>query len=191
MECPHCGSLKTSVVDSRYKAEIGQKRRKRRCKECGKLFITMEQLVGDVVPPRIIKRDGRREAFDPVKLRQGVVMAVAKSPISTEEIDKLVTRITMRLVQISRRELKAERVGEIAMRELEKVDRPAYIRFASVYRRFKDAGAFRSEAEKMEPDSEAGKPGVLRGQKELPIGKADAETTGKIAAQAVERDNEE
>ena len=151
MRCPNCGSLRSSVVDSRYRPKLRQKRRKRQCLGCREIFITHERVTNNSSrPPRLIKRDGRREDFDRNKLRKGILLAIAKCPVSTEDVDSLLDRITERLAQAGKREVSAGSIGEVVMQELVKVDRTAYIRFASVYRDFKDAGAFRDEADYLE-----------------------------------------
>ncbi len=151
MECPSCGSLGSSVVDSRYKSESKQKRRKRKCKSCGKAFMTLEQLeVSPIQRVRVIKRDGRREAFSSEKLRKGVQLAIAKRPISTERVDYLVQDVGRRLVKTGRAEFETNYIGEMVMRLLIRLDRVAYIRFASVYRNFREVGLFRRTIEHAE-----------------------------------------
>ncbi len=152
MQCPSCGWLKTPVRDSRYKQHSTQKRRKRCCEKCGETFITLEQVVAVNAgqPLQVVKRDGRREDFDHHKLRKGVLCAVAKRPISTDSVDNLVGKVAERLAQAGRKEVEARQVGEVVMQELMRLDRVAYIRFASVYHNFKDMGAFREELESVE-----------------------------------------
>ncbi len=151
MQCPGCGSLKSSVLDSRYKPHIKQKRRRRKCRQCDREFTTFEKVSNTPGQlPRVIKRDGRREPFNRGKLSRGVLLAVAKRPISTERVDDLVDQVAERLASTGNKEVEAESVGEVVMQELGRLDRVAYIRFASVYRNFKDAGAFREEAETVE-----------------------------------------
>lgn len=151
MECPDCGSIDSSVVDSRYKGESKQKRRKRKCKSCGKMFMTLEQLeVSPVQRLRVIKRDGRREAFSNDKLRKGVQLAIAKRPVSTERVDYLVQDVGRRLVKTGRAEFETDYISEMVMRLLIRLDRVAYVRFASVYRNFREVGAFRRTIEHAE-----------------------------------------
>ncbi len=178
MQCPDCGSFKSAVLDSRYKAQTGQKRRRRRCKDCGETFMTLEVL-SNSPPPRVIKRDGRRESFDRDKLRQGVLLAVAKRPVSTEDVDGLIDKVVERLAKSGRKEIEARRVGEAVVGELLLLDRVAYIRFASVYRNFKDAGAFKDEADRLE---KAAHPDVLSAQTEIVFKDNAARAAGRGAA---------
>lgn len=151
MQCPNCGSSASAVVDSRYRTESRQKRRKRKCKDCGKTFMTLEQLeVSPVQRLRVIKRDGRREAFSNDKLRNGVQIAVAKRPVSTERVEYLVQEVGRRLVKTGNAEFESDYIGDIVMRLLIRLDRVAYVRFASVYRNFREVGAFRRAVEHAE-----------------------------------------
>ena len=151
MQCPNCGSLQSKIRDTRYKEQIKQKRRKHECLKCGEAYITLERISSNSSqPPRLIKRDSRREAFDENKLRKGILLAVAKRPVSTEAVDGLINKVIGQLARISHKEIKSESVGEVVMQELMRLDRAAYIRFASVYRNFKDGGAFMEEAERVE-----------------------------------------
>ena len=165
MQCPSCGSLKSSVLDSRYKSDISQKRRRRQCNQCGEMFMTLERVADSQVKmPRVVKRDGRREAFDHEKIRKGLLLAVAKRPISTESMDVLINRVAEHLAKTGEEEVEAERIGTLVMRELLKLDHVAYIRFASVYRNFKDAGAFGNEAHEI---GRAGQSNVSEAQRSL------------------------
>ena len=147
MECPNCGSLESVVSDTRYKGNIKQKQRKRKCKECHMIFMTLEKTVSDLDFPRIVKRDNRREDFNCDKLRKSILLAVAKRPITTRNINQLITNTVKHFVKTDRKEIHSTELGRIVMRNLIRLDRVAYIRFASVYRNFKDIGAFKDEVE--------------------------------------------
>ena len=148
MHCPFCGAEDTKVVDSRLAGEGAQVRRRRECTRCGERFTTFEQAV--LVMPRIIKRDGSREPFNEDKMRAGMLRALEKRPVSTEEVEAAIERIQRRLLAGGEREVSSQEVGELIMAELRKLDQVAYVRFASVYRSFQDVNAFREEIEKLE-----------------------------------------
>ena len=148
MHCPFCGHPETKVIDSRLAGEGRQVRRRRECLECAERFTTFES--AELVMPRLIKSDGRREPFDEAKLRVGMVRALEKRPVSAEEIEAAVAQIVHRLRTAGEREIPARLVGDLVMEELKKLDEVAYVRFASVYRRFQDVQEFREEIERLQ-----------------------------------------
>lgn len=148
MHCPFCGAEDTKVVDSRLVAEGDQVRRRRQCLSCSERFTTYE--VAELVMPRIIKQDGTREPFDESKLRAGLLRALEKRPVSIEAIESSINQIKHFLQATGEREVQSLRLGEKVMEELRKLDEVAYVRFASVYRRFKDLSEFRDEIDRLE-----------------------------------------
>ncbi|RRQ21131.1 transcriptional regulator NrdR [Thiohalobacter thiocyanaticus] len=148
MHCPFCGAIETKVIDSRLANEGAQVRRRRECLSCGERFTTFEQAV--LVMPRIVKRDGTREPFNEEKLRSGILRALEKRPVATEQVEAAIERIQKRINASGERELDARQVGEWIMLELRGLDQVAYVRFASVYRSFQDVNAFREEIERLE-----------------------------------------
>lgn len=147
MHCPFCGAHDTKVIDSRLVAEGDQVRRRRECLACQERFTTFE--TAELVLPRVIKQDGRRQPFDEDKLRAGLQRALEKRPVSVEQIEAAIGHIKHRLRATGERKVKALAVGEMVMRELKQLDEVAYIRFASVYRRFQDLNQFREEIERL------------------------------------------
>jgi len=147
MHCPFCSDADTRVIDSRLVAEGEQVRRRRECNACGERFTTFE--TAELWLPRLVKRDGSRVPFDEEKLRNGMLRALEKRPVSVEEIEASVSHIKHKLRAKGERELKALVVGEMVMEELKKLDDVAYIRFASVYRHFEDLNQFREEIERL------------------------------------------
>lgn len=141
MKCPFCGSLDTQVIDSRVNEAGDAIRRRRRCTACDKRFTTRE--TAELRPPQIVKTNGTREDFSEIKLMEGFRRALHKRPVSTELVDAAVDRIRQRLLTLGEREVPAREVGEMVMNELKKLDKVAYIRFASVYRSFQDVEDFR------------------------------------------------
>lgn len=148
MRCPYCGAQDTKVTDSRLVSDGEQVRRRRECTECAMRFTTYESIEWSY--PRIIKRDGTREPFDPQKLRAGVLRALEKRPISSEQIEQALEQIGHRLRAQGEREVPSQFLGECVMDALKKLDEVAYVRFASVYRRFQDVNAFREELERLQ-----------------------------------------
>lgn len=148
MQCPFCDERATRVVDSRLAAEGSQVRRRRECPECGARFTTFE--AAELVLPRIVKNDGTPEPFDEVKLRQGITRALYKRPVAAEAIDTAISHILQRLRTDAEREVASRQLGEWVMEELRELDQVAFVRFASVYRRFEDVQAFREEIERLE-----------------------------------------
>ncbi len=151
MRCPNCGSDDTRVVDSRLANEGFQVRRRRECGACGDRFTTYES--AELVLPRIVKRDGSREAFAEGKLRSGMLRALEKRPVDTERVEAAITHIKQRLRAGGEREVSSGQIGEWVMAELRELDQVAYVRFASVYRSFEDVNAFREEIERLERES--------------------------------------
>jgi len=143
MKCPSCGHLENKVVDSRLNKEFTIIRRRRACDSCGKRFTTYERL--EVMMPMMIKKDGRREAWDRHKVADGLKKACEKRPVSMADIEEFVDSLERRLQDLGEREVPAKQVGEWVMEGLSKMDDVAYVRFASVYRQFKDLNEFMDE----------------------------------------------
>ncbi len=141
MKCPFCGSLDTQVIDSRVNEAGDAIRRRRRCTQCDKRFTTWE--TAELRPPQIVKTNGTREDFSETKLRESFRRALHKRPVPTELVDAAVERIRQRLLTRGAREVPAREIGELVMNELKKLDKIAYIRFASVYKSFQDPDDFR------------------------------------------------
>ncbi|MBW5802470.1 transcriptional regulator NrdR [Coxiella endosymbiont of Ornithodoros amblus] len=148
MYCPFCNAEDTKVIDSRLVEEGTQVRRRRECLKCQERFTTFE--MAELNLPRIIKRDGRRSAFDEEKLRVGLLKALEKRPISTEQIETAVQWIIHKLRARGEREVSSQWLGELVMDELRALDEVAYVRFASVYRSFQDINAFRDEIRRLQ-----------------------------------------
>ena len=143
MKCPKCGYQEDKVIDSRMSKEASSVRRRRECLQCSNRFTTLEEIVaGEMF---VIKRDDSREEFNPQKIREGVNKACWKRPISVEQIDELMEQILQRIEKHAEREISSELIGNYIMGELENFDEVAYVRFASVYRQFKDIGQFINE----------------------------------------------
>lgn len=147
MHCPFCGANDTRVTDSRLVAEGDQVRRRRQCTACGERFTTYE--TAELVMPRVVKADGSRETFNEQKLRAGMLRALEKRPVSAESIEAAVERIRQRLRASGEREIQARDIGEAVMQALKRLDQVAFIRFASVYRRFQDIDEFRAEIDRL------------------------------------------
>ena len=141
MHCPFCNHDETQVVETRESDEGDVVRRRRRCLHCDKRFTTYERI--DIVMPAVVKKDGARVEFDPGKLRASMMLALRKRPVSVEQIDAALERIRDKLLASGARELPSNRLGELVMRELKRIDKVAYVRFASVYRSFEDVDEFR------------------------------------------------
>lgn len=143
MRCPFCGGVENKVVDSRLAKEGEAIRRRRECLECVKRFTTYERV--EYILPFVIKRDGRREAFNREKILGGIKKACEKRPISIEDLEKLVDRIEAVCQERGDREVESTDLGERVMKDLQRLDEVAYVRFASVYRQFKDISDFMYE----------------------------------------------
>lgn len=154
MHCPFCSHEETKVTDSRLTGDGTQIRRRRECLNCQERFTTFES--AELVMPRLIKRDESREPFDESKLRNGILRALEKRPVSSEVIEELIVHITHRLQMLGERELPSRFVGEMVMEELRAVDEVAYVRFASVYRSFQDVTEFQDEIRRLKDMTEAG-----------------------------------
>ena len=141
MRCPYCAHEETQVVETRESDEGDVIRRRRRCLKCDKRFTTYER--PEIALPAVVKKDGSRVDFDPAKLRGSMGLALRKRPVSVEQIDAAVERIQEKLLASAAREVASSRLGELVMRELKRIDKVAYVRFASVYREFEDVDAFR------------------------------------------------
>ncbi len=143
MKCPFCGQEKDRVVDSRPYQDGRSVRRRRECESCGKRFTTYEYV--EEVPLTVIKNDGRREPFDRQKLQRGIELACKKRPISAESIASMVEENEEELQNLSKTEITSKDVGETVMKKLKDLDEVAYVRFASVYHKFKDINEFMNE----------------------------------------------
>jgi transcriptional repressor NrdR len=152
MNCPFCSHDDTRVVDSRLGKEGNNVRRRRECPECGRRFTTYERV--EEMLPWVIKKDGRREAFDRSKIISGMQRACEKRPVSIEQIEMMVDRLERYFQEAGEKEINASIVGEEVMKALQQVDEVAYVRFASVYRQFKDINEFMLELKDL-----LGKPG--------------------------------
>jgi transcriptional repressor NrdR len=141
MRCPFCSHAETQVVETRESDEGDVVRRRRRCLGCDKRFTTYER--PEITLPQVVKKDGTREEFDAAKLRASMTLALRKRPVSVEQIDAAVDRIQDKLLASGAKEVTSARVGELVMRELKRIDKVAYVRFASVYRSFEDIDEFR------------------------------------------------
>ncbi|TXH90656.1 MAG: transcriptional repressor NrdR [Rhodoferax sp.] len=142
MKCPFCSHSETQVVETRVSEDGGFIRRRRQCAACEKRFTTYER--PEVTFPVIVKKDGRRIEYDASKLRASFALALRKRPVSTEQVGSAIERIEEKLLNLGQREIPSQRVGELVMRELKKLDKVAYIRFASVYRSFEDIDEFKT-----------------------------------------------
>lgn len=142
MKCPFCSHPDTQVVETRESEDGGFIRRRRRCALCDKRFTTYER--PEVNFPAIVKKDGRRIEYERAKLLASMKLALRKRPVSTEQVDSAVERIEEKLLALGVREVLSTRIGELVMRELKKLDKVAYVRFASVYRSFEDMDDFRT-----------------------------------------------
>lgn len=141
MRCPFCSHDETQVVETRESDEGDVVRRRRRCQKCDKRFTTYER--AEIALPSVVKKDGTREDFELAKLRGSMQLALRKRPVSVEQIDAAVERIQDKLLNSGSREVATARLGELVMRELKRIDKVAYVRFASVYRSFEDVDEFR------------------------------------------------
>jgi len=148
MHCPFCEADDTKVIDSRLANDGYEVRRRRECLTCSERFTTFES--AELVMPKLIKNDGRREPFNEDKLRAGIVRALEKRPVGADGVESAVEHIKKQLRTTGEREVAAERVGHWVMDELRDLDHVAYVRFASVYRSFEDVNAFREEIERLE-----------------------------------------
>ena len=142
MKCPFCGNLETQVAETRISEDADFIRRRRQCGACEKRFTTYER--PDVAFPAIVKKDGRRIEYKRAKILGSMNLALRKRPVSTEQIDSAIERIEEKLLSLGLKEVPSTRLGELVMRELKKLDKVAYVRFASVYRSFEDIDEFKT-----------------------------------------------
>lgn len=142
MKCPFCSNDETQVVETRVSEDGDFIRRRRQCMACEKRFTTYER--PDVTFPAVVKKDGRRIDYERAKLQASMNLALRKRPVSTEQVDSAVERIEEKLLGLGVREIPSARIGELVMRELKKLDKVAYVRFASVYRSFEDIDEFKT-----------------------------------------------
>jgi transcriptional repressor NrdR len=141
MRCPFCAHPETQVAETRESDEGDVVRRRRRCHQCDKRFTTYER--AEISLPYVVKRDGTRADFDITKLRASMALALRKRPVSVEQIDSALDRIQEKLLNSGAKEVPTTKLGELVMRELKRIDKVAYVRFASVYRSFEDVDEFR------------------------------------------------
>jgi transcriptional repressor NrdR len=141
MRCPFCAHGETQVVETRESDEGDVIRRRRRCLKCDKRFTTYER--AEIALPAVVKKDGARVEYDAAKLRGSMSLALRKRPVSMEQVDAALDRIQEKLLASGAKEIPSARLGELVMRELKRIDKVAYVRFASVYRSFEDVDAFR------------------------------------------------
>lgn len=153
MKCPYCGHIESKVIDSRPNGEGDNIRRRRECLKCGKRFTTYE--VVETLPIIVIKKDGKRETYDREKLLRGVLRSCEKRPVSVEQLEKLVDDVESLIRNSLDREVASQQIGELVMEGLKALDEVAYVRFASVYRSFKDIGSFRRELENLENEKQS------------------------------------
>ena len=161
MRCPWCGHLEDRVVDSREAQDGQATRRRRECLGCARRFTTYERI--EEILPHVVKKDGRREPFDRKKIVEGVARACQKRPVSAEQIEALVAGVERQVQELGEREIRTVAIGEAVMQRLRRLDEVAYVRFASVYRAFRDVGEFMTELEglgRKEPDSKPGGEGT-------------------------------
>jgi len=152
MHCPFCGHEETKVIDSRLAGEGRQIRRRRQCLACNERFTTFE--TAELVMPRLIKNDNSRQPFDENKLRSSMVRALEKRPVPSDELEQAIGHLIHRLRTMGEREVPSRLVGELVMEELRALDEVAYVRFASVYRRFQDVNEFEDEIKRLQKISE-------------------------------------
>jgi transcriptional repressor NrdR len=148
VHCPFCNHEDTKVTDSRLAGEGHQIRRRRECLSCGERFTTFE--TAELVLPQVVKNDNTRQPFDQVKLRAGIMKSLEKRPVSREAVEAAVERIEHRLRVLGEREVPSREIGEIVMEELRQLDEVAYVRYASVYHRFRDVDSFREQLDRLD-----------------------------------------
>ncbi|SUZ72653.1 uncharacterized protein METZ01_LOCUS25507 [marine metagenome] len=151
MHCPFCNHEETKVIDSRLAGEGQQVRRRRECLDCNERFTTFES--AELVMPRVVKNDDRREPFDEQKMRASMHRALEKRPVSSDDFEKVIFRLVHKLQTLGEREIPSLMVGDLVMDELKNLDEVAYVRFASVYRRFQDITEFQEEIKRLKKNS--------------------------------------
>ncbi len=147
MKCPFCGNIDTKVIDSRPVDEGATIRRRRTCDECGKRFTTFEKV--ESIPLIIIKKDNNRDQYDRAKIEAGLLRACYKRPVSANQIEETMNKIESEIFEIEAKEIPSSTIGEIVMKHIKELDPVAYVRFASVYREFKDVNTFMEELKKV------------------------------------------
>lgn len=147
MKCPYCGNIDTRVIDSRPAEDGTSIRRRRSCDACSKRFTTYEKV--ETIPMIVIKKDDAREQFDRAKIEGGVLRACYKRPVPAEKIKELVDNVETEIINREEKEVKSSEIGELVMEQLKNLDAVAYVRFASVYREFKDVNTFMAEIKKI------------------------------------------
>ena len=147
MRCLYCNCTESKVIDSRSADDERSIRRRRECMGCGRRFTTYETI--EVAPILVVKNDGTRQAFDVGKVKRGIIKACEKRPVPIEKIDAVAEDIAKRIYNSMEQEISSKKIGEMVMEELQKIDEVAYVRYASVYRSFKDISSFMSELQKM------------------------------------------
>ncbi len=152
MHCPFCSHEETKVIDSRLAGEGRQIRRRRQCLDCNERFTTFES--AELVMPQLVKNDNSRQPFDESKLRYSMVRALEKRPVASDNLEQAIGRLIHRLRTMGEREVPSRLVGELVMEELRELDEVAYVRFASVYRRFQDITEFEEEIKRLQRISE-------------------------------------
>jgi len=152
MHCPFCGHEETKVIDSRLAGEGRQIRRRRQCSACNERFTTFE--AAELVMPRVVKTDNTRQPFDEDKLRNSMVRALEKRPVPSDQLEEAIGHLVHKLRTMGEREVPSRLIGELVMEELRALDEVAYVRFASVYRRFQDITEFEDEIKRLQRISE-------------------------------------
>lgn len=147
MKCPYCNEDETKVIDSRPADDNCSIRRRRQCEKCGRRFTTYEKL--ETMPLMVIKKDNSRETYDRSKIESGVIRSCHKRPVSTQQIDSMIDEIENQVFNLEEREVSTTMIGEMVMERLKELDEVAYVRFASVYREFKDVNTFMEELGKL------------------------------------------
>ena len=147
MKCPYCGVENTKVIDSRPADDNSSIRRRRKCEKCGKRFTTYEKV--EAIPLVVIKKDQIREPYDRSKIERGVFRSCHKRPVSVDQIQRLVDSVEAAVYNLEEKEVESSKIGEILMDKLKELDMVAYVRFASVYREFKDVNTFMNELKKI------------------------------------------
>ena len=147
MKCPYCNAQDTKVIDSRPADDNSSIRRRRQCEKCGKRFTTYEKL--ETMPMMVIKKDRSRETYDRSKIESGIIHSCHKRPVSTQQINAMIDEIENQIFNMEEKEVETTVIGELVMRKLKQLDEVAYVRFASVYREFKDVNTFMEELGKL------------------------------------------
>ena len=147
MKCPYCNAQDTKVIDSRPADDNSSIRRRRQCEKCGKRFTTYENL--ETMPLMVIKKDRSRETYDRSKIESGIIHSCHKRPVSTQQINAMIDEIENQIFNMEEKEVETTVIGELVMRKLKQLDEVAYVRFASVYREFKDVNTFMEELGKL------------------------------------------